>query len=47
MDKFEFELGLLGDDKDVEIKVEDEQFSIKDLINLIIEFINKLIKFEF
>lgn len=34
-------------ENDVVIKVEEEQFSIKSLINLIIEFINKLLKFEF
>lgn len=43
----DFELGYIGEDKDVQIKIEDEQFSIKSLINLIIEFINKLLKFEF
>ncbi len=43
----DFQLGYIGEDKDVEIKTEEEQFSIKSLINLIIEFINKLIKFEF
>lgn len=37
----------LGEDKDVEIKTEKEQFSLKDLINVIIAFINKLIRFEF
>ena len=34
-------------DKDVIVEVEEESFSIKDLINLIIDFINKLLKFEF
>ncbi len=43
----EIKIPSLGDDADVEIKTEEEQFSIKALINLIIEFINKLIKFEF
>ena len=33
----------LGDDADVTV----EGFSIKAIINAIIEFINKLIKFEF
>ena len=33
----------LGDDADGK----DEGFSIKNLINILIEFINKLIKFEF
>ncbi len=37
----------LNDDQNVEIKTEEEIFSLKNLINLIIEFINKLIKFEF
>lgn len=47
----DFELGTL--DKDVVVDVKDEndavveQFSLKALINLIIDFINKLIKFEF
>ena len=33
----------LGDDQDVAVN----GFSIKNIINIIIEFINKLIKFEF
>lgn len=33
----------LGEDADVTV----EGFSIKNLINIIIEFINKLLKFEF
>lgn len=33
----------LGDDADVKV----EGFSIKNIINIIIAFINKLIKFEF
>ncbi len=42
-----FEIPVLNDDQNVEIKTEEEIFSLKNLINLIIEFINKLIKFEF
>lgn len=39
-------------DKDVVVKVEDEDgvaewFNLKNLINIIIDFINKLLKFEF
>ena len=34
-------------DKDVVVKVEEEEFSIMNLINIIIDFINKLLKFEF
>lgn len=34
-------------DKDVVVELEDESFSLMDLINIIIEFINKLLKFEF
>lgn len=40
-------------DKDVIVNATDDEgnvvetFSIKDLINIIIEFINKLIRFEF
>lgn len=39
----------LGDDADVVVKNEEEgiAISLKNLINIIIAFINKLIKFEF
>jgi len=37
----------LGEDQDVVVSGEDFAFSLKNLINLIIDFINKLIKFEF
>ena len=33
----------IGEDADVKV----EGFSIKNILNIIIEFINKLIKFEF
>ena len=39
----DFQLPTLGDDADVQV----EGFSIKTIINAIIEFINKIIKFEF
>ncbi len=46
----DFELGYV--EEDVVVKVEDEDgatewFNLKNLLNIIIEFINKLIKFEF
>lgn len=39
----------LGEDADVVVKDEEGTFlfSLKNLINIIIEFINNLIKFEF
>lgn len=39
----------LGEDADVVVKDEEGTFlfSLKNLINIIIDFINKLIKFEF
>lgn len=47
----DFELGTLDQDVVVDVKDENdavvEQFSLQALINLIIDFINKLIKFEF
>ena len=45
MDKFldNFQLPTLGEDADVKV----EGFSIKAIINAIIEFVNKIIKFEF
>lgn len=42
------QIPTLNDDQNVEIVKEDGSLlSIKNLINIIIEFINKLIKFEF
>ena len=41
----DYQVGTL--DKDVILEVDGEQFSIQKLINIIIEFINKLLKFEF
>ena len=38
-----FELPKLGEDADVTV----EGFSIKNLINILIDFINKIIAFEF
>ena len=38
----------LGEDQDVEVKFDDNGFvSLKELINILIDFINKLLKFEF
>lgn len=39
----------LGEDADVIVKDEEGTFlfSLKNLINILIEFINKIIKFEF
>ena len=39
----DIEIPAIGEDKDVFVK----GFSIKNIINLIIDFINNLIKFEF
>ena len=45
----DYQIGYVEDDVVVKVETEDatEEFSIKTLINLIIEFINKLLKFEF
>lgn len=43
IDGIEIVIPSLGDDADVKV----EGFSIKNIINMIIDFINKLIKFEF
>ena len=43
IDGIEIVIPTLGDDADVTV----DGYSIKNLINIIIEFINKLIKFEF
>ncbi len=47
----DFELGLLDQDVKVDVKDEEgtlvERFSLQALINVIIDFINKLLKFEF
>lgn len=47
MELNEIVIPSLGEDADVVVSGEDFSFSLKNLINLIIEFINKLIKFEF
>ncbi len=47
MDIKDIVIPSLGDDADVVVSGEDFTFSLKNIINLIIEFINKLIKFEF
>lgn len=44
----DFEIPTLNDDQNVEVVPEEgERFSLKNLINILIEFINKIIKFEF
>ncbi len=46
----DFELGFVEEEVVIKVENEDgtyEKFSIKDLLNIIIDFINKLLKFEF
>lgn len=46
----DFELGIIEEDVIGKVTDEDgneEWFNLKNLLNIIIEFINKLIKFEF
>ena len=47
MELNEIVIPSLGEGQDVVVKGEDFAFSLKNLINIIIEFLNKLIKFEF
>lgn len=43
-----FQIPELNDDQNVEIEKEDGSLlSIKNLLNILIAFINKIIKFEF
>lgn len=44
-----FQIPTLGEDADVVVKNEEEglAISLKNLLNILIEFINKIIKFEF
>ena len=43
----EIKIPALSEDQDVVVTVADKTFSIKGLIDLLINFINMIIKFEF